>query len=170
MTRLVFALLVALVLAGGLVLGASRTRAAEVQFTGAQSDYLEHCGGCHGLQGDTSPAPIPVLRGRAGYFLCIPASRSYLLRLPNVTRTMVDDDQAVADMMNFVAFELGGPSAPKGARPFTAAEVAAGRHHTMSGDEMIEERRRVVEALIATCGAPASLRQSYPGQPVSPRR
>jgi cytochrome c553 len=32
-------------------------RAAENELTSAQSDYLEQCGDCHGIQGNTAPAP-----------------------------------------------------------------------------------------------------------------
>ncbi len=82
--------------------------------TVAQSDYVEHCSGCHGMQGNSAPADIPVLRGRVGYFLCTPAGRDYLIRLPNVAYSAIGDNDELADMMNFVAFGLGGPSAPAG--------------------------------------------------------
>ena len=37
------------------------------ELTGPQSDYVEHCSGCHGMQGNSAPAEIPVLRDRVGY-------------------------------------------------------------------------------------------------------
>ena len=54
------------------------------ELTTPQSDYVEHCSGCHGMQGDSAPAEIPVLRDRIGYFLCTQEGREYLIRLPNV--------------------------------------------------------------------------------------
>ncbi|MFD2428854.1 hypothetical protein ACFSUK_13245 [Sphingobium scionense] len=29
----------------------------------ARSDYVENCGGCHGVQGSAAPAALPELRG-----------------------------------------------------------------------------------------------------------
>jgi hypothetical protein len=140
-----------------------KLRAAEVKLTSAQSDYLEQCGGCHGMQGDTTPAPIPVLRDRVGYFMCTQAGRDYLLRLPNIVNARVDDE-SLADMMNFVVFSLGGRSAPPNAPRFTTADVARLRPHVMRGNEVVANRAAVVEGLLKQCGAPASLRLAYPGQ------
>ena len=92
--------------------------------TTPQSDYVEYCSGCHGMQGNSAPAQIPVLRDRVGYFMCTREGRDYLIRLPNVAYSAITDNQELADMMNFVVFGLGGRSAPKNAKPFSAAEVA----------------------------------------------
>ena len=91
--------------------------------TTPESDYVEYCSGCHGMQGNSAPAEIPVLRDRVGYFLCTKDGRDYLIRLPNVAYSAITDNQELAQMMNFVVFGLGGNSAPKGAKPFTATEV-----------------------------------------------
>ena len=138
-------------------------RAAENELTPAQSDYLEQCGGCHGIQGNTAPAPVPVLRARVGYFMCTEAGRRYLIRLPNVSYARVDDE-SLADMMNFVVFGLGAPTAPANARGFTAEEVRELRSHPMLGSEVEVTRKLVVEELIRSCGAPADLRLTYPGE------
>lgn len=145
-------------------LAGGRSRAAEAELTGAQSDYLEHCGGCHGLQGDTTPAQVPVLRGRVGYFMCTDAGRRYLIRLPNIAHARIDDDERLAEMMNFVVFGLGGQSAPPRARGFTATEVGKLRGDAMSGPALLSTRTAVVKELVRACGAPASLRYFYPGQ------
>ena len=74
------------------------------------------------MQGNSAPAEIPVLRDRVGYFPCARREgRDHLIRLPNVAYSAISDNQELADMMNFVVFGLGGNSAPKGARPFTAS-------------------------------------------------
>jgi hypothetical protein len=130
----------------------------------AQSDYVEHCGGCHGIGGDAAPADLPTLKGRVGWFLCTPEGRSYLIRLPNVSRSRISDNDQLADLLNFMVFGLGGGSAPAGARPFTAAEVARERGSPFTSVSLIETRRLLVEKLIRQCRAPASLRLMYPGQ------
>ena len=134
------------------------------QLTTPQSDYVEHCSGCHGMQGNSAPADIPVLRDRVGYFMCTAEGRDYLIRLPNVAYSSIDDNQELADMMNFVVFGLGGKSAPTGAKPFTAAEVARLRTHALATESLIGIRADVVEKLRGKCGAPDSMRLFYDSQ------
>ena len=128
----------------------------------ARSDYVEQCGGCHGVQGRSAPASLPELRDRVGYFMCTPQSRVYLIRLPNVAHSRITDNQQLADLMNFVIFSLGGSSAPKGTKPFTGEEVAHERQFALSSVSLTAERARHVESAIRRCGAPASLRRFFP--------
>jgi mono/diheme cytochrome c family protein len=145
-------------------IGASpSTAAAQTTPTSAKSDYLGQCGGCHGLQGDTSPAPVPVLRGRVGYFMRSAAGRNYLIRLPNVSRARVDDD-ALAAMMNFVVAAMGPDSGPAKIKRFSAEEVRKLRQRPMFGAEIEATRQEVVDELVRNHRAPASLRLSYPGE------
>ncbi|CAM8664387.1 cytochrome C [Sphingobium sp.] len=130
----------------------------------ARADYVEQCAGCHGVAGSAAPARLPELRGRVGWFLCTPAARAYLIRLPNVAHSRIKDNQQLADMMNFVVFGLGGASAPPGTAPFTADEVARERLHPLSTTALKAERARHVDAAIRQCKAPASLRRLYPGE------
>jgi hypothetical protein len=130
-----------------------------------QSNYVEHCGGCHGIQGDAAPANLPTLRGRVGWFMCTPEARAYLMRLPNVARSRITDDQDLAELLNFMVFGLGGSSVPKAAKPFTGDEVARERPNAYDSVSLIETRAKIVESVIKRCGAPKSLRLLYPGQP-----
>lgn len=148
-------------------LAATATRAATdglMRMSLAQSDYVENCGGCHGFDGDSEPADIPVLKNRVGYFMCNKQGRDYLIRLPNVAHSRIADAQELADLMNFVVFALGADSAPKDAKPFTAGEVAALRKDAMTTISLVQERARVVANLPASCHAPASLDKFYPSQ------
>ncbi len=130
----------------------------------AQSDYVEHCGGCHGIQGDAAPADLPTLKGRVGWFACLPEGRSYLVRLPNISRSRIADNDQLADLLNFMLFGLGGASVPANARPYTGAEVARERTSPFTSVSLVKTRAVLVEKLIRQCGAPASLRLMYPGQ------
>ena len=132
--------------------------------TTAQSDYVEHCSGCHGMQGNSAPADIPVLRDRVGYFMCTPQGRDYLIRLPNVAYSAISDNQELADMMNFVVFGLGGKSAPRTAKPFTASEVARLRTRALATESLIAARADVVSKLGSGCAVPESLKFFYDGQ------
>jgi mono/diheme cytochrome c family protein len=128
----------------------------------AQSDYVEQCGGCHGIKGNAAPADLPNLQGRVGWFMCLPEGRAYLTRLPNVARSRISDNQQMADLLNFMVFGLGGKSAPAGTRMFTAAEVAAGRPEAYNSVSLVKVRAQIVDKVIQKCGAPASLRLLYP--------
>ena len=133
--------------------------------TTPQSDYVEHCSGCHGMQGNSAPAPIPVLRDRVGYFMCTREGRDYLIRLPNVAYSAIDDNQELADMMNFVVFGLGGNSAPRTAKPFTAAEVARLRRDALATQSLIVARMKIVAGLSTSdCAVPDSMKFFYDQQ------
>lgn len=152
-----------------LLLGASfPASATQAPLNPARINYLGQCGGCHGLQGDTAPAPVPVLRGRIGYFMRSVSGREYLIRLPNVSRAKIDDD-ALAAMMNFVVAAFGPYSGPAKTRLFSADEVRRLRNRAMFGAEIELTRRSVVNELVRDHGAPASLQLSYPGQAIASR-
>ena len=129
----------------------------------ARSDYIENCGGCHGIVGDSAPARLPVLRHRVGYFLCTPEARAYLVRVPNVAHSRITDNAELADLLNYVVFDLGGGSAPANALPFTADEVTRERSHALNDVSLKAVRASLVERVIHACHAPASLRLLYPG-------
>ena len=134
------------------------------ELTAPQSDYVEYCSGCHGMQGNSAPAEIPVLRDRVGYFLCVKEGRDYLIRLPNVAYSAISDNQELADMMNFVVFGLGGNSAPKDAKPFTAAEVARLRTRALATQSLIAARGEVVDKMVRQCAVPQNMKFFYDGQ------
>lgn len=130
----------------------------------ARLDYIENCGGCHGVTGDTVPAHLPELAGRVGWFMCTPDARAYLIRLPNVAHSRIKDNAELADMMNYVVFVLGGGSAPVGTTPFTADEVARERLQALTNKNLTAERLRLTNQVVQRCHAPASIRQLYLGQ------
>lgn len=130
----------------------------------ARSDYIENCGGCHGIHGDSAPALLPSLQGRVGWFMCDADARTYLIRLPNVAHSRITDDAELADLLNYVVFDLGGTSAPTTSLPFTAEEVTRERPQALSNVSLTALRARLVERVIRKCKAPASLRLLYPPQ------
>lgn len=129
----------------------------------AKADYVEHCAGCHGVQGLSAPAKLPELRGRVGYMMCTADTRAYLLRLPNIAKSRISDNQQLADMLNFMVFGLGGTSVLPGTKPFTAAEVGYERQFALTSASLVRERKRHVETAIGQCGAPGSFRSFYSG-------
>ena len=122
-----------------------------------QADYLLNCGGCHGLNGVSNGRLVPDLQSQVGYFLRIHEGREYLVRLPNVAFSAMSDEE-LADVLNFIVFQMGGSGLPGGAAPYSAAEVAALRRRPLNEVSLTEYRGRLVETLIRRFGAPAGLR------------
>lgn len=123
-----------------------------------QATYLERCGGCHGIQGRSSPELVPNLRDQVGHFLCLPEGRAYLVRLPSIASSPLTDRE-VADLMNFVVFDLGRtPTSANDNPEYTAEEVGRLRTQPLNAVALVSYRAAIVEQLIARCGAPESLR------------
>lgn len=125
-------------------------------FNHAQTQFTLRCGGCHGVTGRSPPKEVPKLRGAAGYFLCTPEGREYLIRLPNVSKTPLSDGD-LAEVMNYVVFSLGEGKAPPGAKPYTGEEVHRLRKAPLTGADLMQQRERVVRKLVRSCGAPKDL-------------
>jgi len=125
-------------------------------FNPAQTQFTLRCGGCHGVSGRSPPSQVPNLRGSAGYFLCTPEGREYVIRLPNVSKTQLSDPD-LAEVMNYVAFGLGEGKAPKNAKPFTGDEVHRLRKTPLTGADLMQTRQKVVRKLVRSCGAPKDL-------------
>ncbi|MBB2172577.1 cystathionine beta-lyase [Gluconacetobacter asukensis] len=114
-----------------------------------RTTYLEKCGGCHGIEGQSGQTYIPTLRDRIGTLSCTPEGRAYLLTVPGVSMSLIRDDALMAQVMNFVLFDLGGHSTPPGTTPFTAEEVHAQRGHPLSTTDLLAVRAQVWARAIA---------------------
>jgi cytochrome c553 len=148
-----------LLTAAGIAWSASGPTRDVSSLTSAQTNYLERCGGCHGIQGHSAPNEVPTLQGQVGYFLCTPEARAYLIRLPSVATSPLSDAE-LAELMNFVVFELGGGVESPARYPrFSDAEVGTLRTRPLKDIALASYRAELVEQLISRCGAPASLRQ-----------
>jgi mono/diheme cytochrome c family protein len=126
------------------------------------SNYLQSCGGCHGIQGRSAAGLVPQLRDRVGWFLCTPEGRDYIVQLPDVAFAGVSD-QELADVLNFMMFDLGGASTPKGAKPYSAAEVKQLRENSPLRTGVHARRQAVVDALVKSCGADREIAKPEPG-------
>lgn len=146
--------------AGLLALSTGAPAVAPADHLSAKSNYLERCGGCHGVQGRAFAATVPDLRGRAGWFLCDAAGRGYVARLPNIVFSHLTDADLAA-LLNYVVFDLGEGSTPRGAKAYTAAEMARMRREPLSTTDLEAYRNGVVKTLIARCGAPEGLATDY---------
>jgi hypothetical protein len=113
---------------------------------GARLDYALKCKGCHGLWGQGTPGHVPRLDGFVGLFTHLPEGRDYLMRVPGVARSVLDDGRLTA-VLNWVLATYGRDKVATGFAPFTVEEVAAARLRPLEDrkglrDRMLAELRR----------------------------
>lgn len=90
----------------------------------AQYDYLLHCSGCHGSDGAArSMGRVPPLKDSIGRFLNLPEGRAYLVQVPGVNNSGLND-QAIARVMNWLLPHFAGATLPRDFAPYVAEEVA----------------------------------------------
>lgn len=115
------------VFAAALLLVASRGQAGGVppqDEAGAHSDYVLYCAGCHKMDGSGDlRGRVPDLRAEIGRMAALPAGRAYLVQVPGVNNTGLDDSR-IARVVNWLVHEFGGVYRPADFEPFTPAEVA----------------------------------------------
>jgi cytochrome c553 len=147
--------------AAGVCLWAQTLAAAIPAFGAPQLNYLQRCGGCHGLQGRSVPQVVPTLRGQVGYYMCIPEGRAYIVQVPNVALASLPDTD-LADLMNYVVFELGGNSTASTVARYSSAEVGALRKRVLNAGSLKAARASVVAKAMRQCHAPQSLEDYAP--------
>lgn len=92
----------------------------------ARALYVLHCAGCHSLDGSGSAsARVPDMR-QLGQFLRIPGGREFLIQVPGVMGSGLNDEQ-VAQVTNWVLSSMASASIPLHHRAFDAAEVSRAR-------------------------------------------
>jgi mono/diheme cytochrome c family protein len=128
------------------------------QLPTARTNYLLNCGGCHGLEGVSNSRLVPDLKNQVGFFLNLPEGRGYVARLPNVAFSKTTDE-ALAGLLNYVVFNLGGDSVPKVTKPYTVREVSQLRRQPLTEISLARMRQRMVSVLINQYNATTELRR-----------
>jgi len=136
------------VIAAGCLVAASLAP-AQVQGASPAVDYAVHCQGCHLDDGRETPGRVPGLAGSLGRFSRVPGGRAYLIRVPGVAQSPLDD-AALAALLNWLLphFDPGelAPDFP----PYTAEEV--GRLRRLPLSDVESERRRLLEGVPRAMG------------------
>jgi mono/diheme cytochrome c family protein len=88
----------------------------------AEHLYMLNCWGCHRPHGEGIPGTAPPLRGAAD-FLRVPGGRQYLIEVPGVAQSALDDAQ-VAAVMNWIIESFSADRMPSGFQPYTRDEIA----------------------------------------------
>lgn len=106
---------------------------------GARLDYALKCKGCHGLWGQGTPGHVPRLDGFVGLFTHLVEGRDYLMRVPGVARSVLDDVRLTA-VLNWVLETYGREQVAPGFRPFTVEEVAEARRRPLEDRKGLRDR------------------------------
>ncbi|MES1951221.1 cytochrome c, mono-and diheme variant [Salinisphaera sp. S4-8] len=114
---------------------------------GPATQYLIHCSGCHRADGSGSlRGGIPDLRGYVGSFGRLEAGRAYLMHVPGVVGSGLDNAD-IAAVMNYIFARWAEAPANDPVPAFSADEVA--RLRRLSIPDVVKARRRVVQELNA---------------------
>ena len=111
--------------------------AASPGFAGSPAvDYALNCQGCHLDDGSGTPGSVPRLAGTVGRFLDVPGGREFLVQVPGVATSALDD-AALAAVLNWMLARFGPPHLPKKYAPYTAAEVGALRQKPLTNVDRV---------------------------------
>ena len=90
------------------------------------TDYLLYCRGCHLANGEGVPPDVPTLVDELGNIVSVPGGREYIVRVPGVSLTDMNDEQLAA-VLNWVLAEFNADTLPNNFRAYTAEEVGTQR-------------------------------------------
>lgn len=111
-----------------------------------RANYLLACRGCHLVDGSSVPPEVPSLRDTLGQFVTSKEGRGYLVRVPGVAQSRLNDEE-LAEVINWVLTEFNAASLPEDFRPFTAQEVAAVRNDILA--DPVGYRSKLAAKLVA---------------------
>ena len=66
-----------------------------------------HCQGCHGPDGSGAPGAVPDFHNQVGKFLLVPGGREYLIRVPGVSQSELNDARVALQQRQQLLFRLG---------------------------------------------------------------
>jgi mono/diheme cytochrome c family protein len=114
--------------------------------------YMLNCWGCHRPNGEGIPGTAPPLQGAAD-FLKVKGGRQYLIEVPGVSQSALNDEQ-VAQVMNWILQTFSKEQLPHDFKPYTAEEVKQFRAVRML--EITKTRDALVAEMVAAKVRPAT--------------
>ena len=94
-------------------------------------DYTLHCQGCHLENGAGTPDTVPPLAAAVGKFVRVPGGREFLVRVPGVAQSSLDD-AALAELLNWMLRRYDAQDLPRDFAPYTAEEVGRTRRNPLT--------------------------------------
>ena len=89
----------------------------------AQARYLLHCRGCHLANGSGVPPDVPTLVDEIGRLVASPAGREYVVRVPFVSQSALDDED-LAVVLNWILETFNADTLPADFQSYSAVEIA----------------------------------------------
>jgi len=99
-------------------------------------DYALNCQGCHLNDGSGTPGSVPPLAGSVGRFMRVRGGREYLVQVPGVATSPLDD-AALAAVLNWMLERFGPPQLPAKYEAYTASEVGALRQKPLTNVDRV---------------------------------
>jgi len=99
-------------------------------------DYALNCQGCHLDDGAGTPGSVPALAGSVGRFMRVQGGREYLVQVPGVATSPLDD-AALAAVLNWMLERFGPPQLPEKYEAYTAAEVGTLRQKPLTNVDRV---------------------------------
>jgi mono/diheme cytochrome c family protein len=114
----------------------------------ASSDFLLYCSGCHGQdgRGGGEHSGIPDFQNFVGAFAGDDGGRTYVLHVPGVVNTSLDNAR-IAAVINYIMRTWGGTSLRADFVAFTEEEVT--KRRARSVPDVVALRRQVARRLHA---------------------
>jgi len=110
----------------------------------ASNLYLLNCWGCHGSNGEGISGTAPPLIG-LGDFLKAPGGRAYIIQVPGVSLSALNDAD-IATVMNWVLENMSKGHLPSQFVPYTAEEVH--RYRGVRLAELSKTRKGLLDQLV----------------------
>jgi Cytochrome c len=107
--------------------------------------YMLNCWGCHRPHGEGIPGTAPPLRGAAD-FLRVPGGRQYLIEVPGVAQSALDDAD-VAAVMNWIIETFSDDRVPPSFQPYTSDEV--GKIRSIRLTDIRQARAKLISEMVA---------------------
>jgi mono/diheme cytochrome c family protein len=92
----------------------------------AETNYVLHCQGCHTADGSGLEGKVPDLRPTLVPFASTAEGRKYLVQVPGVAQSPLDDAETAA-VLNWMLRNLAAEKRITGVQAFTSSEVAGYR-------------------------------------------
>ena len=115
----------------------------EVNAERARVNYMLNCQGCHLPDGD-GVGDIPRMKGFVGNFLRVPGGREFVVRVPGSANAALDDE-ALAELLNWMLLEISAAQLPENFAPYTAEEV--GRHRAQPLSDVNTVRMGLIQKI-----------------------
>lgn len=94
-------------------------------------NYMVNCQGCHKVDGSAQGDIVPALRGQVAKFLHTREGRHFLVQVPGVSQSSLDDRQ-IAEVLNWAIAHFDRENMPASFVAYTEDEVRALRAHPIS--------------------------------------